>query len=76
MYLSIELKILKDNKTYPEELVGLRGGSGLKNTFFSASNTYKKNKLEIFLVRKTKLKLTWTDLNSISKDSVGEKKSV
>ena len=48
------LSILKDNKTYPEELVGLRGGSGLKNTFFSASNTYtQKGKLEISQKSKT-----------------------
>ena len=27
--------------SYPEELAGLRAGSGLKNTFLRASNTYK-----------------------------------
>ena len=53
------LSILKDKKTYPEELVGLRGGSGLKNTFFSASNTYtQKDKVKISQKNKTE-----TDMN-------------
>ena len=31
---------MKEKIPYPEELVGLSAGSGLKNTFFRASNTY------------------------------------
>ena len=57
------LSILKDNKTYPEELVGLRGGSGLKNTFFSASNTYtQKDKVKISQKNKTETDMNWPEL--------------